>query len=499
MKKGFTLIELLAVIVILAVIALISIPMILGVIENSKLAAFKSSVLLSFSSAELYETNNTVSESGIEIKTLSMKNNNFKYGKIIKNVNNTFEAINVSDGNYCANGILTNLSVNKGECDKSIPTCTYEVISGNKGLNDWYITSPTLEFKTSKSDVSGLYYGVGVDENYESTILNNNDSKTLTSTIVTSVNTTTINGYVKSGADKKNTCSVTFKTDLIVPSAPIVNGTNTVWAKSRILILEEPLNKSGILKYEYYISETNTKPLDTVTVTGFTNSLVNEINTSGKYIYFRTVNNAGVTGPWSDAKDLYVDITLPVSNATVSGKVATINLSDNNGLVGYAVTESSVEPTSWTSITGTSSVQSYTATKGGTYYVWVKDIAGNVKSNTFVIDASVFAIPFSYYAEGHEYNRTTFSNTINVSGYTKLYLNKLQIGTWVAPDGVVQVYGYDKTGKQVWFYSRSNIDNGQDPTINTTYDISNMNTITFYGTISCEYYWGGIGISGSYY
>ena len=36
MKKGFTLIELLAVIVILAIIALISTPMILGIIEKAK-------------------------------------------------------------------------------------------------------------------------------------------------------------------------------------------------------------------------------------------------------------------------------------------------------------------------------------------------------------------------------------------------------------------------------------------------------------------------------
>lgn len=42
-KKGFTLIELLAVIVILAVIALIATPMILGVIESAKKGAFESS------------------------------------------------------------------------------------------------------------------------------------------------------------------------------------------------------------------------------------------------------------------------------------------------------------------------------------------------------------------------------------------------------------------------------------------------------------------------
>lgn len=44
-KKGFTLIELLAVIVILAIIALIATPMILGVIDKAKKGAVESSAL----------------------------------------------------------------------------------------------------------------------------------------------------------------------------------------------------------------------------------------------------------------------------------------------------------------------------------------------------------------------------------------------------------------------------------------------------------------------
>jgi len=43
-KKGFTLVELLAVIVILAIIAVISAPIINGIIEDSRMSAFKSSV-----------------------------------------------------------------------------------------------------------------------------------------------------------------------------------------------------------------------------------------------------------------------------------------------------------------------------------------------------------------------------------------------------------------------------------------------------------------------
>ena len=44
--KGFTLIELLAVIVILAIIALIATPMILGVIDSAKKGAAQSSAMV---------------------------------------------------------------------------------------------------------------------------------------------------------------------------------------------------------------------------------------------------------------------------------------------------------------------------------------------------------------------------------------------------------------------------------------------------------------------
>ena len=53
MKKGFTLIELLAVIVILAIIALIATPIILGIINNAKKESDKRSVELYVKAAEL--------------------------------------------------------------------------------------------------------------------------------------------------------------------------------------------------------------------------------------------------------------------------------------------------------------------------------------------------------------------------------------------------------------------------------------------------------------
>ncbi len=56
-NKGFTLIELLAVIVILAVISLIAVPMILGVIEDSRKSSFKVTCNEIYDSYEQYEVN----------------------------------------------------------------------------------------------------------------------------------------------------------------------------------------------------------------------------------------------------------------------------------------------------------------------------------------------------------------------------------------------------------------------------------------------------------
>jgi len=66
-KKGFTLIELLAVIVILAIIALISVPLITGVIEKTKVGAAKSSAVGYIRAVESQVVINTVDMSKEDI------------------------------------------------------------------------------------------------------------------------------------------------------------------------------------------------------------------------------------------------------------------------------------------------------------------------------------------------------------------------------------------------------------------------------------------------
>lgn len=76
-NKGFTLIELLAVIVILAIIALIATPIILGVVNDARDSAAERNVELVISNVELAYSTAYMNNNG-QIPTLEQVRNNFK-------------------------------------------------------------------------------------------------------------------------------------------------------------------------------------------------------------------------------------------------------------------------------------------------------------------------------------------------------------------------------------------------------------------------------------
>ena len=57
-NKGYTLIEILLIIMVLIIIFLLSIPIVLNIIDASKLGGFKSSVSNVFNAVDLYIANN---------------------------------------------------------------------------------------------------------------------------------------------------------------------------------------------------------------------------------------------------------------------------------------------------------------------------------------------------------------------------------------------------------------------------------------------------------
>ena len=126
-RKGFTLVELLGVIVVLAIIALITTPIILGIIESTRKGAFVDSVYGLIETTNIYYTKNmqdiagekrftcngTVCINGND--TLSFKGKVPVGGSITLKENATILVEYITDGTYCAYGTLNDLIVDK-EC-----------------------------------------------------------------------------------------------------------------------------------------------------------------------------------------------------------------------------------------------------------------------------------------------------------------------------------------------------------------------------------------------
>ena len=126
------------------------------------------------------------------------------------------------------------------------------------------------------------------------------------------------------------------------------------------------------------------------------NYILNEEKTicenGGKVVsYNNSTGQIGFSFLGSDRCSLYfdkiIDTEKPViSNLSVNDTTVTATLTDNMELSGYGIsTSNSTEPTSWTTISGTTYNLSTTITTEGTYYLWVKDSAGN-KAVSEVID-----------------------------------------------------------------------------------------------------------------
>ena len=131
-KKGFTLIELLAVIVILAIIALIATPTILGVIEKAKKGAAESSALGYIDAVEKQIMISEVDSSTIKIQ----------------------------DGIYSVNDLNVSLKGNKPS-NGNIEVKNGEVVRYNLEIDGYYVNNETTEkiSKTTKiNNGTAVYY-----------------------------------------------------------------------------------------------------------------------------------------------------------------------------------------------------------------------------------------------------------------------------------------------------------------------------------------------------
>lgn len=70
-----------------------------------------------------------------------------------------------------------------------------------------------------------------------------------------------------------------------------------------------------------------------------------------------------------------------INNVNVKNNILTATLLSDVGLSGYQITSSNIIPQDWNEINGKTYELSYTLTEPGYYYLYVKDIAGNISKN----------------------------------------------------------------------------------------------------------------------
>ncbi len=246
-KKGFTLIELLAVIVVLSVIALVTVPMIVGVVEKARMGAFKDSVLGAITTIDYYLLENNLSEipeEGIEVTDLELKNNSLKYGMITKNSEGKIEVVDVSDGRYCAQGEQAKLEIYKGKCDLTVPTCKLE-IKGEKGINEWYGSKVTVEMETSEALTGGLQFGIGKEEKYDKRVEKGKKGKAE----IEVEEKGKISCYVKNAGNKAGRNEIEVKIDRSEPTE--ANFSTTTTSNSIKVIARGKDEESGIVRYQF--------------------------------------------------------------------------------------------------------------------------------------------------------------------------------------------------------------------------------------------------------
>ncbi len=246
-RKGFTLIELLAVIVILAVIALIATPMIMDVIEKSRMGAFKDSVLSAFHQVDYYLVENElgqVPEEGLDVTKIGLQKSQFKYGEFYQR--EELEVVNISDGRFCAIGGMENLQVFKGECDFTTPRCELR-IEGEKGVGEWYNKNPKVVMETSEALTGGLTFGIGKTENYNNEVKQGNIGKAEYQT--TETTTTRVYCYVKNVGDNRGSNYIDVKIDQTFLEEATFSYTTT--SKSIRVIASGKDQQSGITRYQF--------------------------------------------------------------------------------------------------------------------------------------------------------------------------------------------------------------------------------------------------------
>ena len=162
------------------------------------------------------------------------------------------------------------------------------------------------------------------------------------------------------------------------------------WNTSNTVNITLEDEKSGLAGYT--LTETDKEPTNWTSVTGKTATITKDV-TSNKTYYVYAKDALGNISH-KEVVVSHVDTTAPTivslteqSSYGATSTITAVAKDTESGIIGYAFTESSSEPTSWTSVDNviTESTYTYKATKNGTIYFWVKDGVGHTTNKAMTV------------------------------------------------------------------------------------------------------------------
>ncbi|MBO5096659.1 MAG: hypothetical protein J6B98_07275, partial [Bacilli bacterium] len=336
-------------------------------------------------------------------KDIEFTSNGYLYAKTVDETGNTANA---------ATFTVTNI-------DTSVPSAPIITAKDSNASGTWHNADTTLTFSGSSS-VSGItyYYGTSISD-----IINQGNSVTISS------NTSGTTYYVKACSGSlvcSETSSYVLKLDKTTPSAPILTASDGI-ASGKWHTSNFTLNATGgknISGNTYYYKANQAVTL----ANGIVGAAYAGKGDTASYTYYVMVCSGAGLCSGNSSYTIKLDTTVPTVSASVSGKVATLTLKDNLSLAGYTVTTSTTTPTSWTAISGTSVSKSWTASKAGTYYAWVKDTSGRTAYKAFTVASSAFCS----YTAGQAWN---YAYTGGIQSFTIPCLGTYKLEVWGAQGG----------------------------------------------------------------
>ena len=382
------------------------------------------------------------------------------------------QAGNISEGKTVTTGTVTDLTAanvkftyspsgwtNKDVTATASTTVTGFTIQTSKDGSNWSSTA-TQTYSSNGKIYARLWDGT----NYGATATGNFTNIDKTKPVVTGATATTnkiaitatdeASGIIGYAVTTSNTEPSSFtdvastKTLSVEPTGYKQGTTYYVWVKDQAGNVSASKSTAtgkvtdltaANVKFTYSPSGWTNKDVTataSTTVTGFTiqtskdgsnwSSTATQTYSSNGKIYARlwdgTNFGATATGNFTN-----IDKTKPVvTGATATtNKIAITATDEASGIIGYAVTTSNTAPSSFTGVTNTKSLSvAPTGYKQGTtYYVWVKDQAGNVSASKStatgkVTDLTAANVKFTYNPSGWTNKDVTATASTTVTGYT---------------------------------------------------------------------------------